>query len=651
MIKNLHALLVGINEHHPQSRDVDDLKGCINDIDAFEALLLENYAQLDPKICKLSNEQATRDNIIHHFRSHLTANANEQSVVFFYFSGHGSRQAVSKVFQRLMSYSEKRYLKEETLICYESRAVVDDKWIGKDLADKEMAILIEEVAKKGSQVIVILDCCHSGSGTRYLSKKEEQAIEQTPPLAIREVKAREVSQKKPPGFKRRYLDGYYEKMFEKTGKATVPQGKHILMSACRKNQLSSEYTFDGERRGVFSYYLTKILKAYPTISFDQLFTQTRNQVINAPALQHKSDPQIPQFEACGGFDAYSSVMSAYPTMTNASDLTQRKRYLMKYENSQWHIILGALHGLPAEEQELEAINWNIFAEEEEGECLAKAQTYKVLSKSNVVKFIEGRLDTNKHFWAEISSLLSNAAEVSLVDPYHCLPIPADELVSSLFRFIPYATDPTEYTLMVDKANYKILRRGKVVYKEQTSNYTQAIHKLEQILQWRLLLEQTHDQSQLPHVSFPLLFEVKDQVSVELLEAQDFVPIKSRKGAYFQDKRREWVVPFEIFAQNNSEQDLYFTLLYFSSDYEIDVFYNELIPKKSAKIQLTKEKGFSTEGAPETIDYFKLIVSTQRLDNYRVEQRSIEEKKTRSSKVLSLPDDWIAKTLQVVIERE
>jgi hypothetical protein len=50
---------------------------------------------------------------------------------------------------------------DETLVCYDSRT--DGSW---DLADKELAKLIAEVAEKNPHIVVIMDCCHSGSGTR-----------------------------------------------------------------------------------------------------------------------------------------------------------------------------------------------------------------------------------------------------------------------------------------------------------------------------------------------------------------------------------------------------------------------------------------------------------------------------------------------------
>jgi hypothetical protein len=49
----------------------------------------------------------------------------------------------------------------QTLVCSDSR--VDGVT---DLTDKELSALISRVAARGAHVTVVLDCCHSGGGTR-----------------------------------------------------------------------------------------------------------------------------------------------------------------------------------------------------------------------------------------------------------------------------------------------------------------------------------------------------------------------------------------------------------------------------------------------------------------------------------------------------
>jgi uncharacterized caspase-like protein len=152
MSRTVYGLLVGIDDY---PAPVPPLRGCVNDITAVEQLLRERLAadqKLDTKVLK--NAEATRQAVIDGFM-HLR-NAGPDDVALFYYSGHGSQERTPPEFW----YLEPDRL-DETLVCYDSRLA--DNY---DLADKELAKLIAAVAARGAHVLVILDSCHSGSGTR-----------------------------------------------------------------------------------------------------------------------------------------------------------------------------------------------------------------------------------------------------------------------------------------------------------------------------------------------------------------------------------------------------------------------------------------------------------------------------------------------------
>ncbi len=90
-------------------------------------------------------------------------------MALFYYSGHGSQESPPPEFWHI----EPDHL-DETLVCYDSRN--DGNW---DLADKELAVLIAEVAARSPHLLCVLDCCHSGSGTRA-SLDEGLAIRRAP---------------------------------------------------------------------------------------------------------------------------------------------------------------------------------------------------------------------------------------------------------------------------------------------------------------------------------------------------------------------------------------------------------------------------------------------------------------------------------------
>ena len=156
MTRNLYALLVGIDDYAPP---IPALQGCKHDINAIEAYLQKQiggaWTLKQPR--KLLDQQATRQAIIDGFQQYLTQ-ADREDIALFYYAGHGGQEQAPV---------ELRHLEpdglDETLVCYDSRFPGNH-----DLADKELRYLLTQVAKNNSRIIVILDCCHSGSGTRNI---------------------------------------------------------------------------------------------------------------------------------------------------------------------------------------------------------------------------------------------------------------------------------------------------------------------------------------------------------------------------------------------------------------------------------------------------------------------------------------------------
>ena len=150
----LYALLVGINEY---PKPIPNLQGCVNDVDAMVAYLEDRTTQsgIELHLLTLKNKQAKRSAIIQGFREHL-GKATQDDFVLFAFSGHGSQANAPEA-----HWTIEPDRMNETLVCWDSRLRED--W---DLADKELAGLIAEVACSEPQITIILDCCHAGSGSR-----------------------------------------------------------------------------------------------------------------------------------------------------------------------------------------------------------------------------------------------------------------------------------------------------------------------------------------------------------------------------------------------------------------------------------------------------------------------------------------------------
>ena len=109
----------------------------------------------------LKNGDATRANIIGRFRSHL-GQARSGDVALFQFCGHGAQWASSAAFREAFPDG-----KDEGLVCSDSRRPG-----GYDLADKELAVLIAEVAatrgaRRGAVRLLPLGLGHARGHGRF----------------------------------------------------------------------------------------------------------------------------------------------------------------------------------------------------------------------------------------------------------------------------------------------------------------------------------------------------------------------------------------------------------------------------------------------------------------------------------------------------
>lgn len=317
MSRTIYTLLVGIDAY---PNPVTPLHGCVNDIHRIEQLLAERVTTVGDHWAPLvlTDAAATRDAIIAGFRTHL-AQAKAGDVALFYYSGHGSQSHSPEEFWHL----EPDRL-DETLVCYDSRQ--SGGW---DLADKELGQLISEVAANDAHVAVILDCCHSGSGTRDLLEEG---------VSVRRVPTDE----RPRPIESFLVDATQAATFSRSGEATnggwysLPKGRHVVLAACSPEELAKELYLGGEQRGAFSYFLMESLTRGSTgLTYRDLFKRV-NALVRA-----RVSAQSPQMEATQNTDLeqpfLGGAISASPSY-----------YTLRHDPKRgWVIDGGAVHGLPA----------------------------------------------------------------------------------------------------------------------------------------------------------------------------------------------------------------------------------------------------------------------------------------------------------------
>jgi len=316
MPRTIYSLLVAIDDY---PSPIPKLRGCVNDIDAFATYLSERVAKdkgVSLKLKTLKNGEATRAAVVDGFRGHL-GKAKKGDVALFYYSGHGSQEQAPEEFWKL----EPDHL-DETLVCFDSRS--PGSW---DLADKEIAKLIGDVAAKGPHVSVILDCCHSGSGTREIDTVVRRA---------------------PTDLRRRPIESFIVSLAEaeaasasRSAKATgasryaAPEGRHVLFAACRDDEEAKEYNADGKHRGAFSFFLGDALKSAAGVpTYRDLFARTSALVSNVVRNQS------PQLEVTQNDDLDASFLDGAIQLMPAT-------FTASYREGHWSINGGATSGIPA----------------------------------------------------------------------------------------------------------------------------------------------------------------------------------------------------------------------------------------------------------------------------------------------------------------
>jgi hypothetical protein len=155
------ALLIGICDYSASrlppigppvpGRTWSNVDGAVTDVSVMRALLLAKKGFAAADITMLTDQQATHAAILDAIKQ-LVAAARKGDIVLFYYSGHGSQVRNTR--------SDEADLYDESLVPADSRRGASD------IRDKELRSLFNAILDRGAQLTVVLDSCHSASGTR-----------------------------------------------------------------------------------------------------------------------------------------------------------------------------------------------------------------------------------------------------------------------------------------------------------------------------------------------------------------------------------------------------------------------------------------------------------------------------------------------------
>jgi hypothetical protein len=621
MPNRVYALLVGINEYGPE---IESLDGCVNDVDLFHEYLARHVGPAALAVEVLKNYDATRANIIGRFRAHL-GQAGSGDVALFQFCGHGARWASNAAFRE--SFPDG---KDEGLVCSDSRRPG-----GYDLADKELAVLIAEVAKNDAHVVVLFDCCHSGSGTREVK-------------AARGLKPRlthEVTTERPLDT---YLDGYYSRLRDAQQPLFVPTARHILLAACERGQLAQETP----GHGLFTSTVLDVLeKSGGELSYADLFVRCR------AAVRSRAFDQDPQFEAFGRFDAGAGFLGRPMARTG--------RYLVSCDQGVWTVGCGVINGVATEPEITVAL-----ALYHEADQTTPAGTARVVQVGPHKSEIELDFDSaeSARYIAEITSLPAAPVPVAFAGDEPTRSAIEEALkqrgvhvsVGGAGDAVRYALTPREERLALTS-----LARDVEIGFAHASGGTlphaaaALAPPLKHVLQWERCLTLQNPRTTMDRSKVELAY-------VERLRGGGERSYDGSEAMFtYASEGGQWrKIEGRFRVRNRTEQTLFTVLVYFSEAYGIHILYNEPIPPGDNWVTVwgdgSTDNFYLEDGVDVATERFKLLVATEKVDDFLLAQpgltmgdeygvtRAIES--LQPARKVIYENEWMARDFHIHIVR-
>jgi hypothetical protein len=319
MDRKVFCLLVGIDAYGPPINA--PLEGCGNDVRHLEQYLRGRLGDA-ASIVTLTDDKATRDGVVAGFRSHL-AQAGSGDIALFAYSGHGSQELPPAEF----AYGDASG-KIQNLIVSDTGQDAAGGFVW-PLADKELGLLLDEVGGRGAHVVAMLDCCHSGDGTRdaFVTVRQWNPEARDGDAAASAA----IAKLKGP----RPLDGFLEGTLQHFQTRSSAQ-QHVALTACQSSELAKELMVGDEHRGAFTATMIEVLETVGSnADYRSVIAAVRARLERTVERQR---PGVYPVDAGGLGDGRFLDGTIEPAPPS---------FLMTKSESGWSIDAGAVHGLRA----------------------------------------------------------------------------------------------------------------------------------------------------------------------------------------------------------------------------------------------------------------------------------------------------------------
>ncbi len=247
--RQFKALIVGINYEDTRN----ELRGCINDAHNLREYLVnsKNVESYDQVHCITDNTDVkpTRETIINNYKEMLNK-AEAGDVLYFTFAGHGT--------YTLDRSGDEKDGKDEVLLCIDKMGISDD----------ELKMLTMEHLKEGVSLVILFDCCHSGT--------------------LMDLKYS-------------YLSGDDYAEVATNTKSVETKGNVYLISGCRDEQTSADAYINNKFQGAMSWAFLRAVKEKKNISWKELLLRMRE-------LLKPYYTQIPQLSSGRELDINSETL-------------------------------------------------------------------------------------------------------------------------------------------------------------------------------------------------------------------------------------------------------------------------------------------------------------------------------------------------------
>jgi metacaspase-1 len=245
---NRTALFVTIGDYPGTEMD---LQGCINDGQLFSTCLANNGFSVN----SLVNRSATISAVKSALTSFLLGGI-DGGVQIFFISSHGTSVVDTN--------GDESDARDEAFVLYDG-----------NLVDDELQNIITKYKNPNSFLLLVCDCCHSGTMTRSLGRV----------LTLNTTRSRYL----PP------IDSELAKIVQnvpiKDNFRSEESMNELLITGCRARELSFESKFGNITYGALTYYLVEAINSNIDVTYEELMLKVIKKV-----RKFSANGQNPQLE-------------------------------------------------------------------------------------------------------------------------------------------------------------------------------------------------------------------------------------------------------------------------------------------------------------------------------------------------------------------